>query len=585
VQFPRPRNVSLLRPPSALCLRRSGMGVRRPPEPQARPCRGHRRALLLVVVVAAAVFAGLLAFAPPAAAAAGDFVISGQGNGHAMGLSQWGAWVAARQGVGYKKILSFYYPGTTLTSLKDSGRSVKIRVTRHSNSTSGYYRVDLKPTVTAASLVMHSSSGSKTRKLAAGASVGAVYSGGKVKIVGMAGTFDWIEVRPASTSGRVAVALKAASSSSSAYRIEYWGKIRVERNGGYNSLRVYNTLLLERYLRGVAEIDPGWANSKLPAQYAPECVKAQQVAARTYAVYHSTSAYLYDNTLDQVYLGYTWEAAHPGVKTAVDATKGLVLTYRGKTIGAYFSAHSGGYLTDSAWSSNGAPGYIVAKPDPWSLQAPVKPWAANPGYSWTCTISPASLTAKLKNVVKVGTVTKVQVIARDTPDPGSHAAMLRITGTAGSATISARTFKAKLGLKSTLILSITKEGLVDRYQQTDPRLDYSGRWQTFTTTPASGGSYLRASAKGASLTVTFKGTYLAWIATKGTTLGKAYVSLDGKTAVKVDLARGAVAYQQKVWNTGTLASGVHTVKIWWCPANKAGKYISIDAFEVKGTLR
>ena len=57
------------------------------------------------------------------------------------------------------------------------------------------------------------------------------------------------------------------------------------------------------------------------------------------------------------------------------------------------------------------------------------------------------------------------------------------------------------------------------------------------------------------MTVNFNGTYLAWIATKGTTLGKAFVSLDGGAAVSVNLAASSVAYQQNVWNTGTLASG------------------------------
>ena len=37
---------------------------------------------------------------------------------------------------------------------------------------------------------------------------------------------------------------------------------------------------------------------------------------------------------------------------------------------------------------------------------------------------------------------------------------------------------------------------------------------------ASGGSYKRANTNGTSVTVKFNGTYLAWIATKGTTLGK-----------------------------------------------------------------
>jgi Cysteine-rich secretory protein family len=126
--------------------------------------------------------------------------------------------------------------------------------------------------------------------------------------------------------------------------------------------------------------------------------------------------------------------------------------------------------------------------------------------------------------------------------------------------------------------------ITTRYQQNDSHLVYAGTWNTFSTTAASAGSYKRANAGSASVTVTFTGTYLAWIATAGTTLSKAYVSLDGGAAQSVDLARSAVAYQQKVWNTGTLTSGKHTVKIWRDPSDAAGKYISVDAFDVIGTL-
>jgi len=124
-----------------------------------------------------------------------------------------------------------------------------------------------------------------------------------------------------------------------------------------------------------------------------------------------------------------------------------------------------------------------------------------------------------------------------------------------------------------------------RYEQTDSRLAYSGSWYTFCATGSSGGSYKRANTQGSSVTVTFEGTYLAWIATKGTTLGKALVSLDGGPAVCVNLAASVVQRQQKVWNTGTLPAGTHTVKIWWDPTNIAGKYISVDAFDVVGTLK
>ncbi len=123
-----------------------------------------------------------------------------------------------------------------------------------------------------------------------------------------------------------------------------------------------------------------------------------------------------------------------------------------------------------------------------------------------------------------------------------------------------------------------------RYQQTDSNIAYVGTWSTLSTSGASAGSYRRSSQNEASATVRFNGTYLAWVATKGTTLGKAFVSLDGGPAVSVDLSRSSVAYQQTVWCTGSLASGQHTVKIWRDPSSATGKYISVDAFDVAGSV-
>ena len=123
-----------------------------------------------------------------------------------------------------------------------------------------------------------------------------------------------------------------------------------------------------------------------------------------------------------------------------------------------------------------------------------------------------------------------------------------------------------------------------RYEQADSHIGYAGTWSTFSTSGPSGGSYLRTCTSNSSATITFTGTYLAWVATKGTTLSKAKVSVDGGTAVSVDLAASPVAYQQKVWNTGTLSDGSHTVTISWDPTDAAGKFISVDAVEVIGTL-
>jgi cell wall-associated NlpC family hydrolase len=127
-------------------------------------------------------------------------------------------------------------------------------------------------------------------------------------------------------------------------------------------------------------------------------------------------------------------------------------------------------------------------------------------------------------------------------------------------------------------------GLV-RHEQTDTHLVWApAAWEKFTTASASSSSYARAKS-GASVTVTFDGTYLSWVATAGTTLTKATVSVDGGPKQTIDLARSAVSYQQGVWATGALSSGTHTVKISWAGGTATTKYISVDAFDVIGTLK
>ena len=49
----------------------------------------------------------------------GEALFSGLGNGHGVGLCQWGAKQRALDGFGYNEILSYYYPGTDLLKLSD----------------------------------------------------------------------------------------------------------------------------------------------------------------------------------------------------------------------------------------------------------------------------------------------------------------------------------------------------------------------------------------------------------------------------------------------------------------------------------
>ena len=53
---------------------------------------------------------------PVAAPKSGSFTIRGAGWGHGWGMSQYGAYGAARSGLTWRQILAFYYPGTKVTT-------------------------------------------------------------------------------------------------------------------------------------------------------------------------------------------------------------------------------------------------------------------------------------------------------------------------------------------------------------------------------------------------------------------------------------------------------------------------------------
>ena len=67
----------------------------------------------------------------------GSFTIRGAGFGHGWGMSQYGAYGAARKGLTWKQILAFYYPGTKLTTMA-GGTMLRVWVT---GDTDGSLRV------------------------------------------------------------------------------------------------------------------------------------------------------------------------------------------------------------------------------------------------------------------------------------------------------------------------------------------------------------------------------------------------------------------------------------------------------------
>ncbi|MFB4169978.1 SpoIID/LytB domain-containing protein [Virgibacillus sp. JSM 102003] len=129
-------------------------------------------------------------------------------------------------------------------------------------------------------------------------------------------------------------------------------------------IRPVNQLPLEDYLKGVVpnEVFPSWGL---------ETLKAQTLAARTYAATH-TSEIIDDTIRYQVYGGYTW---YKNSTKAVEETRGEVITYQNKPINAFYSASNGGITENNAhvWDGKSLP-YLPVKKDPYD---PIHPWKFN----------------------------------------------------------------------------------------------------------------------------------------------------------------------------------------------------------------
>ncbi|WP_328640540.1 peptidoglycan recognition protein [Streptomyces canus] len=89
----------------------------------------------------------------------------------------------------------------------------------------------------------------------------------------------------------------------------------------------------------------------------------------------------------------------------------------------------------------------------------------------------------------------------------------------------------------------------------------SGSWTTRSSTSYLGGKSYSSGSKGASLTWTFTGRSAAWVVSRASTSGQAYVYVDGTKVATVDLKSSTTAYRQAIWTKSWSSSAKHTVKI------------------------
>ena len=211
-------------------------------------------------------------------------------------------------------------------------------------------------------------------------------------------------------------------------RRRYRGLVRVLPDG--DRLQAVNLLGLEHYLASVV-------GSEMPASWPAEALRAQAVAARTYALAQLKPEAPFDlrsTVASQVYRGT--EAETDSTRSAVAATRSLVLSHGGSLIDAVFHSSSGGSTENSGEMWNRQLPYLVSVPD----RDKLSPW-----HQWSVRFEPDQLRRAFQETAGAS---RIEVLAASSTGRVRRA---RVIGPAGSLDLSGSELRQRLGLRSTLV--------------------------------------------------------------------------------------------------------------------------------------
>jgi stage II sporulation protein D len=382
-------------------------------------------ALALMVIGMSTMLATIPAHAESAVEAKpASFTIAGSGWGHGWGMSQYGAYGAARKGLSWKQILAFYYRDTQLSTMP-AGTRIKVWITADRDSslrvlpangltvsdTAGHhYTVPTGPAYRSWRITRRGAGYRLSYRTTSGSYL--------TNSTGLStGTWSFT-----TRSKIVRVVLPNGSMRS------YRGTVALIKRGSGG--RTINRVLLEDYVKGVVP-------AEMPTSWASDAIRAQAVAARSYAVrlrdFSRYSGYdICDTTACQVYGGMNRETTDGNA--AVRATAGKIVTYRGTVALTQFASSNGGY------SAKGDYSYLAAHRDPYD--------GVIKSQAWTRVISARSISRAWPSV---GTVKRLQITSRDGAGAwGGRVKTIKIIGSSGTASVSGTTFQHMFGMRSSL---------------------------------------------------------------------------------------------------------------------------------------
>lgn len=372
---------------------------------------------------------------------------NGHGYGHGHGMSQYGAYGAALEGLTYRKIVKFYYPGTrwgeargqvrvlvgsdwTSDLVVKATQGLTVRDLRDRSQwrlprRQGLDRWRLTPAEDGSTAVQfHDARGWHRWRIPDGR--GTFRSEGQ---------FD----------ARGPLNLLVPSGGGLASQT-YRGILRLARPyAGAPSRDTVNVVRMDQYVQGVVPYE-------MPASWHPQALRSQAVAARTFAAWqraqNPTRYYQICDTVScQVYGGMAAETDSTNSAVRVSAAK--IVTYHDRPAFAQFSASSGG------WTADGGQPYLAAHRDPYD------DFAGNPVHDWTTTVS----ASELENAYpELGDLITVAVTRRDGHGAwGGRVEQAVLDGTAGDVSVTGQDLRWLLGLRSEWF-SIAATPIMDRWR-------------------------------------------------------------------------------------------------------------------------
>ena len=258
------------------------------------------------------------------------------------------------------------------------------------------------------------------------------------------------------------------------------GRINLVSTGGTSSefYIVLDSLSIENYLRGIAEVPMNWPLTTQEVQ----AIAARSYAAATLLERRASSSWnkpfdLYSTVWDQAFVGDTREK-HADAGTwlqAVANTAGRVLFYEGAPIRAFYSSSNGGHTERSGYVFYADLPYLPAKPDDFDTQH-------SPHASWERVYTVREFNQWLNDHpdTAVGQLQGMQITGGTGESGRVDDADIRITGTSRAVTVTGSRLQSRIItaarergqgqlLSTKFVFSFSEEALVpDTSQPTSP---------------------------------------------------------------------------------------------------------------------